>query len=72
MGQHHPPCQGCGRSGALAERVALEGVLREEVENTAELASAHDYVEGFVWKITLHEGELSAERWAQEVSKRER
>jgi hypothetical protein len=57
---------------ALAEMVALEKVSRVEVENATTLASAHEDVEGFVQKITLLEGELAAERRAQEVSKRER
>jgi hypothetical protein len=57
---------------ALAEMVALEKVSRVEVENAVTLASAHEDVEGFVQKITLLEGELAAERRAQEMSKRER
>jgi hypothetical protein len=56
----------------LAEREALERVLRVEVENATVLASAHEEAGGFVQKITLLEGELAAERWARVVSGRER
>jgi hypothetical protein len=45
----------------LEEREALERVPRVEVENAATLASAHEYAEGFVWKIALLEGELVAD-----------
>jgi hypothetical protein len=37
----------------LAEREALERVLRVEVANAATLASAREDAEGFVWKIAL-------------------
>jgi hypothetical protein len=42
-----------------------------EAKNAAALASAHDDVKDFVWKITLLEGELVAEHRAGEVSMRE-
>jgi hypothetical protein len=57
---------------ALAERVVLENISRVEAENAKVLASIREDVEGYVQKITLLEGELVVERWAQEVSKRER
>jgi hypothetical protein len=43
-----------------------------EAENAAALASASEDAEGFVRKIALLEGELVAERPAQEVFERER
>jgi hypothetical protein len=45
----------------LAERVALERVLRVETENAAALASASEDAKGFVRKIALLEGKLVAE-----------
>jgi hypothetical protein len=45
---------------ALAEREALERVLRVEVEHATALASAHEDADGLVRKITLHENELVA------------
>jgi hypothetical protein len=48
VGQHHPPCQGCRRPGALAERVAMEKVSRGEVENVVAIASTHEDADGFV------------------------
>jgi hypothetical protein len=46
-------------------------VSKVEAENAVALASAHDDVKDFVWKITLLEGELVAEHRAGEVSMRE-
>jgi hypothetical protein len=55
----------------LAEREALERVLRAEMENAVVLASAREDVEGFARKIALLEDELAAERQARDVSERE-
>jgi hypothetical protein len=45
----------------LLEREALERVSIVEVENTVASASAHENVEGLVWKIALLEGKLVEE-----------
>jgi hypothetical protein len=55
----------------LAEREALERVLRAEMENAVVLASAREDVKGFARKIALLEDELAAERQARDVSERE-
>jgi predicted secreted protein len=39
-----------------------------EVENTVASASAHENVEGFVWKIALPEGKLVEEHQTREVA----
>jgi hypothetical protein len=57
---------------ALAEREALERVSIVEIENVVALASAYEDAEGLVRKISLLEDELAGERWAREVSERER
>jgi hypothetical protein len=48
----------------------MERVSRAKVENTTVLASAREDAEGFVWKISLLEGELAAERQGWEASVR--
>jgi hypothetical protein len=50
----------------------LEWVLKVEAETATTLAYACEDVEGFARKIALLEDELAAERWARQVSKRER
>jgi hypothetical protein len=56
---------------AQAEGVALEKVSGVEAQNAMALASAREDAKDFLQKIALLEGELAAERQAQEVSKRE-
>jgi hypothetical protein len=53
------------------ERQALERVSRAEAKNSMTLAYAHEDAKVFARKVTLLEDELTAERRAQEVSKRE-
>jgi hypothetical protein len=55
---------------SLAEREEMERVSRAKVENTTVLASAREDAEGFVWKISLLEGELAVERQGWEASMR--
>jgi hypothetical protein len=50
--------QGLGHARNTLWGVTLpEDVARQEVENTATLAYAHEEVEGLVQKVTLLEGE---------------
>jgi hypothetical protein len=51
--------------------VALERVLRVEVETSTTLASTREDAKGFAQKITLLEDELVTERRAREVCKME-
>jgi hypothetical protein len=44
---------------ALTEREARERVSRVEAVSTGVLPSAHEEIEGLVWKIVLLEGELA-------------
>jgi hypothetical protein len=39
-----------------------------EAENATTLASAHEVVEGLVWKIALLKGELAEERQARKLA----
>jgi hypothetical protein len=54
-----------------AEREALEWVSRAEADNSVELASARDDVEGLTQKIAVLESELAKERRARKMSERE-
>jgi hypothetical protein len=61
-----------GRWATLSEGgVALERVLRVEVETSTTLASTREDAKGFAQKITLLEDELVTERRAREVCKME-
>jgi hypothetical protein len=53
---------------ALTEREARERVSRVEVVSTGVLASAHEEIEGLVWKIVLLEGELAEVLRGREVA----
>jgi hypothetical protein len=55
----------------VVQREALERVSRMEVENITVLAFACEDAEGFLQKLAFLKGELAAECWAREVSKRE-
>jgi hypothetical protein len=48
----------------LAKREALERVSRAEAENATVLASTREDVDGFAWKVALHEDEPAAEHRA--------
>jgi hypothetical protein len=55
----------------LAEREALEMVLRVEAKNAVVLASAHEDAKGLVRKIALLKGKLAEdagpERWPRRI-----
>jgi hypothetical protein len=53
---------------ALTEREARERVSSVEVVSTRVLASAHEEIEGLVWKIVLLEGELAEVLQGREVA----
>jgi hypothetical protein len=53
---------------AMAKMEAWERVSRVEVEKSVALASAHEDVEGLVWKIVFLECQLAEERRAREVA----
>jgi hypothetical protein len=57
---------------AVNRATLVERVSRAEVENATALASTHKNVEGFAWKTTLLEDELTRERRTRKMSERER